>query len=71
VIWIGRVLSRKYLAGFAQDGWLFGGRDPDAHPRSSPGVPSVCAFSPRSVRGRRVDVARAMWRDSIGGAMSP
>jgi hypothetical protein len=21
VIWIGRVLSRTYLAGFAQDGW--------------------------------------------------
>src|SRR5262245_43914082 len=26
VITIGRVVSRKYLAGSAHDGWLFGGR---------------------------------------------
>src|SRR5882757_4278987 len=36
VSWIGRVLSRTYLAPSAQDGWSFGGRGPDAHPRSSP-----------------------------------
>src|ERR1041385_1552786 len=50
VIWIGRVLPRTYLAGFAQDGWLFGGRRHGAHPRSSPGAPSVHAFFRRSVR---------------------
>jgi hypothetical protein len=50
VIWMGRVLSRKYLLGLAQDGWLFGGRGHGAHPRSSPGAPSVSAFSKRTQR---------------------
>src|ERR1043165_5995921 len=59
VIWIGRVLPRRYLAKSAQDGWSFGGRrlrlpsaqQPPASPRVSalPATPrmSVRAASPR------------------------
>src|ERR1041385_6689213 len=47
VITIGRVVSRRYLARSALDGWLFGGRRHGAHPRSSPGGPSVLARSRR------------------------
>jgi hypothetical protein len=56
VIWIGRAVLRTYLARSAQEGWFFGGRGPDTHPRSSPGELALAfsrALRPHAPSGSR------------------
>jgi hypothetical protein len=62
VISIGRVVLRTYLAPFAQDGWSFGGRSPDAHRAAAHGKPSVSALSRRYAPHTPWRLAPGAWR---------